>query len=786
MTASSYSPDVRVELALDSNYATPAASRTWTDISDKVELGDRIAITRGRADESSVCEPNRCALTLDNTDGRFTAGKTGGAYYPNIKIGKPIRVRCRWPLGTAGNMHPNPSAETDATGWTTSTLLGSNDLATSVTRSTFRAFSGAASIRAVWPTTVIGSNAGAFVTGHVVGRTYIASAYVWVSSGGNPDVYLNALFLTSSSTTALKDQWVRLSTTYVATADSVYLSVRCATATAGQECYVDAVMVDEGTTLQAYTATPPPIYDRYTGYVDEWPVNWDGSDAYAVAHITATSRMARLGLGAELRSVVEEEYLIDAPDAYFTLGEPDGSVSASNTTKNGVGVLATTQLGTGGELTFGANTGPGTDGLTAPAFLPVSVTAGKYLAGPVSAGFYGLTLEAFINTTAAVQQTIARVSDPAGNYLDLSVNAAGKLRATDWNAFLGTSNFDLLSGPVVNDGATHHVQVAQSVSGGVVTVEIRDNGVLKNSTTYAGTAVAFWTRITVGGTPTGALFTGTISHVAVQSDSIGVTRATAHANAGLTGFAGETAALRITRYAGYAGIPSTELNLSGGTATVDHIEISGHTALDNMRTVEQTESGVLFDARDNRLTFAARADRYNTVSAFTLTAATQQIEADVTQNLDRSTLVNDVTATASDGTTVRVVNQASIDAYGYARQTVEVAANINVAQSAAAWRVGTYGEPQPRIPNLGVDWMPLGLTAQQNLFNADVGTRFTAAGLPAQAQATTVDFFIEGYTETIGVESYDFAFNVSPFTGFDVWILEDATFGAYDTYPLAY
>ena len=57
--------------------------------------------------------------------------------------------------------------------------------------------------------------------------------------------------------------------------------------------------------------------------------------------------------------------------------------------------------------------------------------------------------------------------------------------------------------------------------------------------------------------------------------------------------------------------------------------------------------------------------------------------------------------------------------------------------------------------------------------------------LPTQAPASTLTFFIEGYTETIGNSSYEFDFNVSPTTGYDVWVLEDATYGAYDTYPLS-
>jgi hypothetical protein len=92
--ADTYMPDTKVEVAFDSGYATPAASRTWTDVSTYVELteSDTIKITRGRPDEFGNTEPNKLDLVLDNSDGRFTAENASSPYYPNVKIGRPIRV----------------------------------------------------------------------------------------------------------------------------------------------------------------------------------------------------------------------------------------------------------------------------------------------------------------------------------------------------------------------------------------------------------------------------------------------------------------------------------------------------------------------------------------------------------------------------------------------------------------------------------------------------------------------------------------------------------------------
>src|SRR5687768_13135208 len=97
---SSYMPDVQVEIAFDSGYTTPAASRTWTDVSAYVELADQIDIGFGRQDERSTADANDLSLTLDNTDGRFTAHRSASPYYPNVKIGRPIRVKVTPPGGS--------------------------------------------------------------------------------------------------------------------------------------------------------------------------------------------------------------------------------------------------------------------------------------------------------------------------------------------------------------------------------------------------------------------------------------------------------------------------------------------------------------------------------------------------------------------------------------------------------------------------------------------------------------------------------------------------------------
>lgn len=74
-------------------YSVTSASPVWTDISrfvDAIEAG--VAIGRGAENEQSETQEGTCTLTLDNSDGRFTSGRTASPYSPNVKKNVPVRV----------------------------------------------------------------------------------------------------------------------------------------------------------------------------------------------------------------------------------------------------------------------------------------------------------------------------------------------------------------------------------------------------------------------------------------------------------------------------------------------------------------------------------------------------------------------------------------------------------------------------------------------------------------------------------------------------------------------
>jgi hypothetical protein len=609
-------PSVVVEVAFDSGYTTPAASRTWTDVTDYVELAQGLDISFGRQDERSTADANTLNLTLDNSDGRFTAGRVASPYYPNVKIGRPIRVK----------------------------------------------------------------------------------------------------------------------------------------------------------------ATPPggSTVTRFVGYIDEWPVEWDGSDAYAYATISASSRLSRLGLNRPLSNIVSEEVLSDGPVGYWTLGDPSGSTSAQNSSGDAqVGPLVMT--GSGTAVVFGNATGPGTDGLTAAQF-----ANGRYLQGAVSVPVADeWTIEAFINTEEGGHRVLALGSNPGA--ADLMVTTGG---VPTWYTYVtGTT--------AVNDGATHHIAVVNGGAGVGLTLYV--DGVAEDDTAASPTLPAS-AALSVGG-PSGppelpfVAFTGTIAHVAFTPTALTAARIADHADAGLTGWAGVLPGDRIERYARYAGIPdpSPEVLADAGTTPIAHIDTTGMTAVEAMRKVETAEGGVLFDSPGGVLVFRGRDYRYTATPEFTLNAALQEVEIGYAPKLDRSALVNDATATIPGGSSFRAVNTVSVDDddYGVHAQTVEIATTDDVeAEGAAWWLVNTYGEPAPRVPALTVDLLTFSVARQATILNlpAGVGSLLAVVNLPTQASVSSVSYFIEGWTERIGPESYFITFNLSPSSpALDVFILGDPVRGKLDS-----
>lgn len=770
-------PDVKVEIAFNSTYSTPAASRTWTDVTEYVKTAEGISISHARQDEFSQPGPNTCSLTLKNADGRFTPGLATSPYYPNVKIGRPLRVAVN--LCTHGT---NGTFEANATGW-----AGIN---ASVAQSTAQAHSGSASLRVT--ATAAGdmsANAPAGTAGIpvVAGVTYRASAW-FRSSGTSRTTTLRVLWydaagtlLSTSVSPSITDTgtWQLVEFSVTAPASAAYARPRgfWTAAGAGEIHYIDDVRLDS---------------DRFVGYVDEWPLEWPATvSTWATSTISATSRMARLGLSAKFKSVIEEEILADSPVAYYTLGEASGATQANDSSGHDVQPLR--MAGTGADVTFGSAAGPSTDSLTAGSFeqwgKALRATNGAVMPGSLTQ----FTVETFVlvNGAAKILAVLPPGELEAGSGAERPGYGYFTLRTTSggWPTveFIDTSEVaDEIFDSTSISGEIAHLAVTFT-NGGAMRLYV-------NGAERASATVGNWPTLAqdfvVGLVVTGATGPLAVAHVAVYDTVLSADRIAVHADAGLDGFATEAAHERLARYARWAGIPSTEYSFSTAALTpMAHIDTAEKSAVDLKQAVATTDGGVLYDSRGGVLTYVDRAVRYNAAAVLTLDAAAGEVEVGYAPKVDRSALINRVTATTSDGSYSVVAEDAtSINEYGtHDPGGIDLATtDHDEAHAAAHWRVNTYREPAARAPQLAVELAKMSAARQAAVLAVKVSDKITVTGLPSQSDATSKSFFVEGYTERITDSQHFVDFNVSPGAGFEVFEIGHATYGQYDAYPIAY
>jgi len=738
-------------------------SGTWPyDITQYVELGPGYSITRGRSDELGDVQPTTLGMTLDNTDGRFTLGTTGGGY-GTINTDRRIQIKHTVPGIEDFNLIPAASAdfESGVGSW----IAAGSPLPT-LSSDTAHVWSGAKSLKITW------AGSGGFpqgqvtVSGLTIGQTYTFSAYVYVPTGNASVIPIFAT--TVGATMTAKDQWVRVTVTHTATATSHGVGIRGSAPVNLDVCWVDAAMVNAGTLPGDFNTAAQVTTTRCTLYVQDWPTEWPGgSQAYAVATITAVDRMSRLNRRV-LRSVIEQEILLDtsSPSAragYYTLGEPAGSTSAADSSGKSSPNLVST--GSGTAVVFGNATGPGTDSLTAATF-----AGGKYLRNGLDFGdaFYSATIECFFSVA----------SGNGGNLLDGSPDSSATSLAVDagtghvvWTPTTGST---ISTSTSYADSAVHHAAVICDASGSG-TAELFVDGVSQGST--SGT-IADFDDLRVGRD-----FTGSISHVFIleTATALSSTRVIAHANAGLNGFNTERSDQRIARYASYANIPTADQTLETGVqVNVPHFDITGMSPTAAMQEVVNSEDGLLFLRGDGKLVFQNRTHRAAQVAAdLTITADAMGPNDRFTGDMQR--IVNTATVTRAGGAGGYAENADSIATHEQYPTSMDLkVATDDEATDRASWEANAYPEPLQRLGSLTLDLFSQTVTIQASAQALELSDRIQITGLPNQV-SSTADLIAEGWTETVSISAWGMQFNASPWTPNAVWVLDDTTYSVLGT-----
>lgn len=624
----------KVEIAWTSNWLTPAASRVWTDVSTYVELNEGMDIDYGRSDELATADANTLTLTFDNRDGRFTWGNAASPYYPNVKIGKPIRV----------------------------------------------------------------------------------------------------------------------------------------TATVGGVDYV-----------------------RFVGLINEWPVEWPGETAsFALATITASSRLSRLGLSSPLVTTVDQAVLATDPAYYWPLTEAAGSTAANERVAGSVNLVPTkagVTFGVGAEDEPTDTLGVDDRGAVKLTGTTVGESGGSLEAAfpaiPANVDGLGFTFGVFV-----------KVLDPAALTLDAMTAAVSGQRFDRFNEGavrldrIGPSGLGIAYPTDIStaDSAVHHIAMTATRSGPTIAIALYFDGAFVGTAPYFPGGNVDISYVTLRWpTSVSASRNVLFGRVGIWNRPLAADEVESVALAGLGAYVGDTTDERLDRYAAWARVPSAEVVTTASPITLAPVQSDAGQVEALMRDVETAEAGVLYDDRDGNLVLRPRTARYNTSPALTV-AFTSDLVKGYVPKVDRQGLANVGTGKGPAENEVTYENAASRDDYGDADYSVETTAlDPDEPLQLVAWRINGNAQPRPRVPAPEFSVIDFIGGSVASLLALDIGSKLRLTNAPTQApNAASADYFVEGYSESMGPGTWSISPNLSPVALEDtVLILDSATEGLLDTNVLA-
>lgn len=500
---------------------------------------------------------------------------------------------------------------------------------------------------------------------------------------------------------------------------------------------------------------------RFVGFIKQWQPQMENGFR-PIMTVNASCAMDQLSRVVMLPPLTQE-ITIDKPFLWWPLTDAQGSTQALEQSGNGGPPLGI--FGTGTAVVFGDN-GPGVgDG---PG---VKFAAGQSLIAGIptvnAAGFSGVVmLEAWVNTTSGNDHSIAGIEALGGGWAHslkiMGTSLAGKAQ------FTGPGGLSI-NGPAIpcNDGGWHQIVIIQS--GGTWTIYV-DNTTGDVAAGFPPSGVVSLVRVGAGSGGT-APFTGNIGQVQFYSAGtlLGAGRMAAHSAAG-HGYPGDTTDQRIARYLGYAGITSSGYNLDAGQVQVNTYPQAGKDALSGCQDMAVTEGGgaVFYTTPDGLSRFANRRFRDPRTPALTLDAVKDLDSSVYAPSFDELTMVNEVTVDRSSEsgsqTSQTYSNTTAVAQYGtfIAQVTTYTLTDLD-ALALAQYDANSLAIPAVRFPQIAADLV----TAENNLYAAlatvQIGSRLRVTNFttPIETAAASLDFFVEGWTETVTNGSYQVVFDVT-------------------------
>lgn len=782
---------------------TDASTFNWTEITGDLRQEEGVQITAGRQDEGNKVDSTSVALTLDNRAGNYTPRNPLGRYYGKLGKGTPLQLRLTRmrdlftrTVATGWGTEPDSGiawSQSPATAFAVNGAGGTVTLAAGATAISVLVPAGGVDVDVTHVSSVPAVAAGASWVDATLLRysstsnyfrlhtEFLASGFIGVKVQkivGGVSTEIAPIVTTSvayAAGTRIRTRTQSIGTLIrikvwpaaQAEPDAWNLQVDDADLTSNQATGSYQWRQTGNTTTSSVLIEDwrvDPVLATFT--VAEWPPRWDQSGKDATVPIVGAGILRRLRQGsAAQRSPLYTHLLAQNPAGYWTLEDgSDATVAAS--VRPYAKAARVTDVSFAADDTLG-----GSDPvLTLNAF--TSEVSGQVIPGPITPNGYGAVWFVKCATIPASDTTLIEftgtgtvsrwriVMNNAG-YRPEGYNGAGDLIVNPGLTLWGGYN------PLTWGGFSFKT----TESGSTVTWQLMWGQVgipffWIASNTYTGTAEKL----------TGFRITGqadrSYGHVWLGDNDLLLNDSGFFMVA--SGYAGELAHARLARLCAAEGVP---LVLKGPGLPVPTSSTAmgpqrSRTFLANVEEIENTEQGVVYE-RAHGLGFVTRAGRYNGAVRLALDFAQGHIAAPPEPTDDDQQLRNSITLKRIRGSEVTVTDPASIALNGTLSDDLE--ANLlsdDDLEEHATWRlkIGTLGDLRwPRIS--------LNLAKNPQLINTWLRVRptdrITIANPPTQTPGD-LDLRVEGWTQTLGMYSWDVALNCSPGRAWLIGTWDDA------------
>lgn len=797
----------RIEIAPGADPAGDLSLYAWESAGKRRAKVD-IVIGAGRDDEAEEVEAGSFSATFDNRDGNLSPRNILGKWYGQLGRGTPLRVlldRAADPFtrNVSGSWGTSPDgfAWSNSNGSGTYGVNGSQATAALPVNNATRAVltdAGSPDVEVTWSTTLDVMPTGAnFVSSALLRHTDVSNfihPHIELAPDGSIGVKIQRVWkgdtddLFAYTTTAVTYSagtkvWGK------ARADGPYIMVKAWTGAVTDEpdtwqaATVDDTVEGVGTGLYlwrintnvgTYTAKVDDfelVNILWSGNVPEWSPKWpEKSGADSTLPVVGAGILRRLAQGSSpVKSPLRNQlggrdsftyYPLEAASGAQEAGEANGGPPAgikgitfgSDDTLNGSAPTAVLDTQLGSIIQFKIASTPTPDGWAALWFfkmsaLPSITTEMVSIRCSGTMQRWALTVD---NTTVSWKGY-----DYQGNQI-ADAGSAWAVDPTQWVA----------------------MQVETNVSGGTTEValiwhQVGDDTFFLTTDTYSGTSTKPDSFVMIGGSDNMS-----IAHLWFGDNDLPFVDVTFMLVS--DGYRTEEAADRIRRLCAENGVPAYVL--SGDSEPMGRQR--AQKLVDLLRECEAADQGILCE-RGNALMYIPRLRRYNVPVSMALDWSLGHLKEAPEPTDDDQRFRNQWTVSRTDGSSVTVVDQDSIDKSGTYDDSVEV----NIAYDSrlvdfAAWFLNRDTADVLRWPRITID-----LIAHPELIPAwlacRVGSRITVSNPPsAQLAGEVIDLVIEGYTQTLNNYVWTVELSCSPAQPWTIGVYDDSTY-RYDAVAVA-